>query len=65
MWSRAVAIKQYISNLSYVIVTLNDGSVIEGNLEMVCADYFIVDEVCAFGDMVIVRYNDVFGIAGR
>lgn len=59
------AIAQYLLGVSYVTIETYNGDVYEGELVRVGAEHCVVDDVGAFGDMVVIRYSDIVGLSGR
>ncbi len=46
----------------YVMVTLKDGTVFEGDVVRVGADNMVVDDVSAFGDWVFIEFRNIIDI---
>lgn len=65
MCSRENAIAQYLLCVSYVIIQTYSGDVYEGDIVRIGNDYCVVDDIGAFGDMVVIRYSDIMDVAGR
>lgn len=46
----------------YVVVTLMDGTVFEGEIVRIGNDNIVVDDVSAFGDWVFIEFINIRGI---
>lgn len=65
MYRRDMVIRGYLMYLGYVTIQTYDGTVFEGDVVRVEDNYCVIDDVSAFGDMVVIRYSDILGISGR
>jgi len=65
MYRRDVAFMVYLSNLVYVTIQTYSGDIFEGDIVRVEDEYCVIDDVSAFGDMVIIHYSDILEVAGR
>ena len=46
----------------YVIVTLANANILEGELVKIGTDFIVIDDVSAFGDWVYVNFYDIVNI---
>ena len=46
----------------YVIVTLANANILEGELVKIGTDFIVIDDVSAFGDWVYVKFYDIVNI---
>ena len=65
MSNRISAIREYLMSVSYVVIETYSGEAYKGELLRVGADHCVVDDVSAFGDMVVIYFSDIVGVAGR
>ena len=65
MYRNNMAIMRYLMYLEYVTIQTYDGSIFEGDIVRVEDSYCVIDDVSAFGDMVVIHYSDIIGVAGR
>ena len=65
MYRRDAAFMVYLSNLVYVTIQTYSGDIFEGDIVRVEDEYCVIDDVSAFGDMVIIHYSDILEVAGR
>ena len=65
MYRRNMVIREYLMYLGYVTIQTYDGNVYEGDIVRVEEEYCVVDDVSAFGDMVVIYYSDILGVSGR
>lgn len=64
MYRRNMALRGYLMYLGYVTIQTYDGSVYEGDIVRVEEEYCVVDDISAFGDMVVIYYSDILGVSG-
>jgi len=51
-----------VHSMENVRILKTDGSVVTGLIERIEQSYLLVDELSAFGDMVVVNYDDIDSI---
>ena len=55
----------YFNNYNYAIITLQSGVCISGYIEAIGTNHVIIDEDKAFGDIVVINFNDILMAEGR
>lgn len=60
-----VDLATYLDNYNYEAITLHNGVCISGYIDAVGTDHVVIDEDKAFGDIVVIKYEDILMAEGR
>ena len=60
-----VDLATYLDKCNYATITLQSGVCISGYIEAVERDYVLIDEDKAFGDIIVIHYEDILMAEGR
>lgn len=55
----------YLGNSNYAAITLHNGVCISGCIDAVGRNHVVIDEDKAFGDIVVIKFEDILIAEGR